>query len=219
MRLCLSSFSAPDLHQHVQVICDALKAGQTLSIDPVTLLPTAQNAHESLRLLPTPMCLIGGGGHCGVALAELLVRLGFPVAVIDERDEVFGCALSADLEINVFNDWASALALVKNYQAHGTAAMAVLLSRSYSHDLTALQAIAQSEIAFSLIGMMGSARRIRLVRQELVSYPAALLAVLKAPIGLQIGAETPSEIAVSIAAELLSLRSALAVSSLLSKPN
>ena len=86
--------------------------------------------------------------------------------------------------------------------------MAVLLSRSYSHDLTALHAIAESAVEFSLIGMMGSARRIRVVRQQLGDYPAALLAALKAPIGLQIGAETPNEIAVSIAAELLSLRSA-----------
>ena len=88
--------------------------------------------------------------------------------------------------------------------------MAVLLSRSYSHDLTALHAIARSEVQFLLIGMMGSARRIRLVKQQLTEFPAALLAVLKALIGLSIGAETPSEIAVSIAAELLSVRAGLA---------
>jgi len=210
MRLCLSSFSAADLHQRARTISDALKAGQTQKIDPVTLLPTAQNTHDILRFKPAPMCLIGGGGHCGVALAELLVRLGFPVAVIDERDEVFGCTLSPELEISDYSDWMSALAEAKIYQSQGApAAMAVLLSRSYSHDLTALNAIALSEVEFSLIGMMGSARRIRVVRQQLADYPAALLAVLKAPIGLQIGAETPSEIAVSIAAALLSLRSAL----------
>ena len=207
MRLCLSRFSGAQLHQRAREIGDALKAGRAMQIDPITLLPTDQTAHESLSLLPAPMCLIGGGGHCGVALAELLVRLGFPVAVIDERDEVFGCALSPELEISAYSDWASAAREAKTYQDYGApAAIAVLLSRSYSHDLTALQAIAQSEVEFSLIGMMGSARRIRLVRQQLGEFPAALLTVLKAPIGLQIGAETPSEIAVSIAAELLSLR-------------
>jgi len=215
MRLHLSSFSGAQLQQRARAIGDALKAGQAVRIDPVTLLPTAQNTHDILRFKPAPMCLIGGGGHCGVALAELLVRLGFPVAVIDERDEVFGCTLSPDLEISTYSDWASAGRAAKSYQSHGApAAMAVLLSRSYSHDLTALNAIAQSDVEFSLIGMMGSARRIRLVKQQLGDFPAALLAVLKAPIGLPIGAETPSEIAVSIAAELLSLRSALGASCL-----
>jgi xanthine dehydrogenase accessory factor len=212
MRLCLSTFTAPDLSQRAQAINDTLKAGKIAISDPVTLLPANHNTHETLRFLPAPICLIGGGGHCGVALAELLVRLGFPVAVIDERDEVFGCVLAPELEITEFSDWAGALASLKIYQAHGApAATAVLLSRSYRHDLTALHAIAQSEVEFSLIGMMGSARRIRVVKQQLGQFPAALIAVLRAPIGLNIGAETPSEIAVSIAAELLSLRSALAV--------
>ena len=208
MRLCLSTFTAADLQLRAHAICDALTAGQAATIDAATLLPANHSAQESLRLLPAPMCLIGGGGHCGVALAELLVRLGFPVAVIDERDEVFGCALAAECHIEEFSDWASALAAAKLYQTHGAPhAMAILLSRSYSHDLTALDAIAQSDVEFSLLGMMGSARRIRVVKQQLVEFPAALFAVLKAPIGLSIGAQTPSEIAVSIAAELLSVRS------------
>ena len=208
MRLCLSTFSAADLHQRAHAISAALAAGQAANIDPATLLPADQNTLDPLCFLPTPMCLIGGGGHCGVALAELLVRLGFPVAVIDERDEVFGCALNPELEITAFSDWARALAAARLYQAQGAPnAMAVLLSRSYSHDLTALQAIAHSAVEFSLIGMMGSTRRIRLVKQQLTEFPSALLAVLKAPIGLSIGAETPGEIAVSIAAELLSVRS------------
>ena len=209
MRLCLSTFCKADLHQRAQAINESLKAGKVTTIDVVTLLPADQSTSECLCLVPAPMCLIGGGGHCGVALAELLVRLGFPVAVIDERDEVFGCTLSPEFEISTSSDWTSALKAAKDHQQHGAPrAMAVLLSRSYSHDLTALHAIAQSEVEFSLIGMMGSARRIRLVKQQLTEFPAALLAVLKAPIGLSIGAETPSEIAVSIAAELLSVRSA-----------
>ena len=218
MRLCLSSFNGADLHHRAQAISADLKIGRTAIINATTLLPDAPSARESLCFSPAPMCLIGGGGHCGVALAELLVRLGFPVAVIDERDEVFGCTLSTDLEIIAYSDWASAGREAKTYQSNGApAAMAILLSRSYSHDLTALNAIAQSEVEFSLIGMMGSTRRIRLVRQQLGEFPAALLAVLKAPIGLPIGAETPSEIAVSIAAELLSLRRTLGASKLISK--
>ena len=208
MRLCLSTFTAADLQRCAHAICKALKAGQAATIDVATLRPADHNTRETLRLLPAPMCLIGGGGHCGVALAELLVHLGFPVAVIDERDEVFGCALAAESQIEEFSDWASALAAAKIYQTCGAPrAIAVLLSRSYSHDLTALRAIAQSDVEFSLLGMMGSARRIRVVKQQLTAFPAALLAVLKAPIGLSIGAQTPSEIAVSIAAELLSVRS------------
>ncbi len=211
MRLYLSTFTAAFLQPRAQAIRDALKAGNALNIDTVTLLPINHSRDDTLRFVPAPLCLIGGGGHCGVALAELLVRLGFPVAVIDERDEVFGCSVASDLEVSTFNDWTSALLAAKTYQAQGAPrAIAVLLSRSYSHDLIALRAIALSAVKFSLIGMMGSARRIRVVMQQLGEFPDTLLAVLKAPIGLNIGAETPNEIAVSIAAELLSVRSVLA---------
>ncbi len=210
MHLLLALFSPAELANRAHAIAKALRAGCAQSLCARTLFVAEPNAIEAVLLQPMPMCLIGGGGHCGVALAELLVRLGFQVAVIDARAAVFGCPQAPEVGASKFDDWTTALQAAQNYQAQGAPrAMVVLLSRSFDHDLAALRSMAESRTEFALIGMMGSARRIRFVREALSNaLPEAFVNQLKAPIGIDIGAQTPNEIAVSIAAELLSMRAA-----------
>ena len=83
---------------------------------------------------------------------------------------------------------------------------AVLLNRDYAADIAALAVIAPAAPVFA--GMMGSRRRVAQVRAALPQLEAAL-ATLASPVGLEIGAESPEEIAVSILAQLIAARAAL----------
>ena len=79
----------------------------------------------------------------------------------------------------------------------------VLATRGHQHDLLCLRILAGASPAY--IGMLGSRRRVTALLQQLVEegVPKAWLARLHAPIGLDLGAETPAEIALSVAAEIL----------------
>jgi xanthine dehydrogenase accessory factor len=82
----------------------------------------------------------------------------------------------------------------------------VLLSRGFSRDKAILSQLIQKD--FKYIGMIGSQRKIRTMEEELEKQgvPREALAKLQTPIGLDIGAETPEEIAISIAAEIIAAK-------------
>jgi xanthine dehydrogenase accessory factor len=200
MRIALRCPDLAWLQAHCDEVIAALAAGEDVYLTPDTFATglkactEAQSDHIVLRARPP--CLIGGGGHCGAALASVLTQVGFPVSLVDERGQIIGCSTAP--EIVRFAHWQPALANMA-----GKTPIAVLLSRNYQQDLLALDAIAAAGVAFSYIGMMGSARRIRLVLAERPALDPSVSSVLRAPVGLPIGAETPMEIAISIAAELI----------------
>jgi len=173
---------------------------------PVPAATLGFNVKNAPPLQPPPALVIAGGGHCGLALAELAITLGYLVLIHDDRAETLnlprGCAFSSS--------WQGVLALLQGHRKPSV----VLLTRSDALDVEALQFLqawgaSQSECAgepwtraFSYLGMMGSQRRIRAVQTQL----AFSLAGVHAPVGLPIDAQTPAEIAVSIAAALIASR-------------
>jgi xanthine dehydrogenase accessory factor len=204
MQLVLASASAAHLQTQIALLQAALRAGRTVDFDVARLTLSTEANASILRLQPHPLCVIGGGGHCGMALAEMLTQLGFPVLLVEDRNTVFGCDFAGLNAVQHCMHWQEAITQCASHQSAGAQqSMVILLSRSYQQDRTALSALAQSNVAFALIGMMGSTRRIRLVSESLPDMPSALKQVLRAPIGLTIGAETPQEIALSIAAEVV----------------
>jgi xanthine dehydrogenase accessory factor len=213
MTVALVSGQAKALRLRAKQITAALRFGLRQHLDVgrlPALRPATSRSKDLVVLYPMPMVLIGGGGHCGQALATTLLTLGFQVAIVDERESFFGGAKQIGVE--TFADWPQALKRLGHYHAPGAApGLLVLLSRSYAHDLAALNAVAARAIsapsaAPQFIGMMGSARRIRVVLAALDADAAAHVApLLHAPVGLAIGAQTPGEIAISIAAQLISL--------------
>jgi xanthine dehydrogenase accessory factor len=204
MQLVLASASSAHLPTQIMPLLAALRAGRSVDFDVTRLALATTESASTLRLQPHPLCVIGGAGHCGMALAELLTQLGFPVLLVEDRSAVFGCDFAGLSAVQHCAHWQDAIAHCARYQNNGAPpSMVVLLSRSYAQDRIALGALAQSQIPFARIGMMGSARRIRLVSESLPDLPSALRQVLHAPVGLAIGAETPHEIAVSIAAEIV----------------
>jgi xanthine dehydrogenase accessory factor len=156
------------------------------------------------RIEPDPRLVIVGGGHCGLALYELARPLEYDLAVYDPRPEYansarFPGALALSGEPAVL-----ATALDTPRPPH-----VVLLTRDFPSDVAALAVIARAPRRPEYLGMMGSARRIHAVRQALPEL-ADELSGLVAPVGLEIGAETPHEIAISVLAQLVQVRRGMA---------
>ena len=156
----------------------------------VTMLIEPQTMREGVVLV--------GGGHCAQAIARLAHECGWHVTLLDDRAELLTDA-AASLKISdhspaefiAAHDWQPDEALV-------------LVSRNYEIDCEALHAALQQP-GIAYLGMIGSARKVRRVFDELRTrgISEAALAKVHAPIGLDIGADSPAEIAVAVLAEVM----------------
>lgn len=156
------------------------------------------------HLQPPPTLLIVGAGHVGIQLAKVAHLIGFQIAVQDDRADWANSAHYPQASHILATPVEEAIATL----AHHQALYAALVTRGYTYDLAALKALLQRDLPCSYIGMIGSEKRVRQVYQalEAADIPAAKLAQIYGPIGLDIGALTPEEIAVSIGAELILVR-------------
>ena len=146
--------------------------------------------------------LVVGGGHVGKALAELGAMCGFLVTVVDDRPEYANAERFPAAERVLCGRFDEVLA---DYPADENT-YAVCVTRGHRHDEISLRAVVGKPAAY--IGMIGSKRRVGAVLQHLVETgvdPQAAARV-HTPIGLDIGAETPEEIAVAIMAEIIQVR-------------
>jgi xanthine dehydrogenase accessory factor len=151
---------------------------------------------------PRPVLLVLGGGHIGAALARFAPGLGFETTVCDDRPSFaapdrFPSGVRA--ACSYFVPFIDAFAI-------GPSTYVVIATRGHRHDLECWRALARRGAAY--IGMVGSRGRIAGLRRELEGegLDPEFLAGIKAPIGLDIGASGPIEIALSIAAELVACR-------------
>jgi len=151
-------------------------------------------------LMPLPTLLIVGAGHVAVPLAAMAVMIGFRVTVVDDRAEFATRERFPQANAVIAHSLTLALTCALNSQ------YIALVTRGIQHDLEALRFLLKTPAKY--IGMIGSRKRVHLVRQQLQQegYSPEVLASLYAPIGLDIGALTPEEIAVSICAELIKVR-------------
>jgi xanthine dehydrogenase accessory factor len=154
-------------------------------------------------ILPDPRLLIVGGGHIGQALSRQACLLGFETTVVDDRPEFTDPALYPAGVATRTGD------IAREVGAFPIAAdtFVAIVTRGHRHDAEALAACVRSPAAY--IGMIGSRRKVALLREELIRSGRATeedLDRVRAPIGLDIGAVTVPEIAVSIAGQLVSVR-------------
>jgi xanthine dehydrogenase accessory factor len=154
-------------------------------------------------VLPQARLLIAGGGHVGQALAAQASLVGFEVIVVEDR-QAFADASRYPSEVTArFGEFADALA---EFPIDRDTYVAIV-GRGHPVDMKALVACSDSPAAY--IGMMGSRRKVSLVRKELIDTGRATaeqFARIYAPIGLDIGAETVPEVAASIVAQLVAVR-------------
>ncbi|MBW2058011.1 MAG: XdhC family protein [Deltaproteobacteria bacterium] len=168
---------------------------------------TVQRAGGEVRLLLEPVVsdttlFIFGGGHISTCLAPLAKNVGFKVVVIDDRPDFANPDRFPQADrvlVDGFEGLLEKLEIDEN-------SYLVLVTRGHLHDRVVLEQALRTDARY--IGMIGSRRKIRMVYERVVKdgiSPESLERV-HAPIGLDIGAETPEEIAVSILAELIQVR-------------
>lgn len=154
-------------------------------------------------------CLhIFGGGHCGLALARLAMDCGWHVTLVDDRPDLLQEGAAHALHVGPAAGYVASRTWRKNDAA-------VLVARNFHLDRDALAALLAHPGA-GYLGMMGSKKKVRAVFDELEAQGATpeALATVHAPVGLDIQADSPMEIAVSILAEIMAVMRQRAGSSL-----
>lgn len=151
---------------------------------------------------PKPTLLIIGCGHVGRAVADLASWLGFRVVANDDRAELATPALMPGAAVVVAGPATDALAVA----ALDHRSAVVMVTRNVAVDLVVLPEVLSSSAGY--VGLMGSRRRWQVTAEQLsaAGVSASDLTRVQTPIGLEIGAETPEEIAVSIMASVVAAR-------------
>lgn len=149
-----------------------------------------------------PSLVVCGGGHISKALYTLATFLGFRFFVIDDRPEFANKERFPNAEQTVVARYDEGL---KHVPVTPNTAI-VVATRGHRWDDMALEAAARSPAGY--VGLVGSRRKTILIYEELLrkGIPEERLRDIRAPVGLDIGARTPEEIALSIMAEVLMLR-------------
>jgi len=151
---------------------------------------------------PHPAVLIVGAGHVGRSIAVLSSFLGFRTVVLDDRAEFAHAERLPQADEIIVGD------IVKELAGFDISPQTyvVIVTRGHEHDRDALRQVLSSPAAY--VGMIGSRRKVKMVFDELQKDGIAeeTLAAVHAPIGLDIHAETPEEIALSIMAEIVMVR-------------
>ncbi len=153
-------------------------------------------------VVPRQTLVVVGAGHVAVPIAEVGRLLDFEVVVIDDRPSFANPERFPHADRIIVDDFTSALDQIEITPS----TYVVLVTRAHSFDVHALRKIVSKPAGY--IGMIGSRRRVyavfKLLRDE--GVPLEDLMRVHAPIGLDIKTETPGEIAVSVGAELLTVR-------------
>jgi len=154
-------------------------------------------------VIPKPLLLIIGGGHIGQALAKHAALGGFDIAVIEDRQEYAQAELFGEGALIYCGDICREISKFSVKED----TYIVIVTRSHRHDAEALERCIGRGAAY--VGMIGSKRKVALIRNNFIENGICTEAEFDevfAPIGLDIGAETVEEIAVSILGEMISVR-------------
>ncbi len=146
---------------------------------------------------------IVGGGHCSLALSEVMARLDFRVHIFDDRPEL------NTLDKNQFAD---AITIIDDYTQiaehlpPGNNVYVVVMTLGFVSDEIVIRSLVDRDLKY--FGVLGSRAKMKTLMKELRNegFDAEKLARIRTPIGLPINSRTPEEIAVSIAAEIIAVK-------------
>lgn len=151
---------------------------------------------------PKPRLVILGGGHIAKPLAEFGHKVGFSVVVVDDRPSFANPNRFPEASEVICEDFEKVFDLLNLRESD----FVVIVTRGHRHDGVCLRNALKYNSSY--IGMIGSKRRVKTMMDELVSegYCKEKLNNVNSPIGLDIGAVTPEEIAISIISQVISFR-------------
>jgi xanthine dehydrogenase accessory factor len=152
-------------------------------------------------ILPQPRLFIFGAGHISTAVAKVASLAGFWIGIVDDR-ETFANLERFPMAGEIHTSFEDAFAKIRP----NASSYLVIVTRGHKDDMRVLEWAVQTSARY--IGMIGSRRKVISVYKALEKsgIPAEKLESVFAPVGLEIGALTPEEIAVSITAELIAVR-------------
>ena len=197
----------------IQEALDLLRNGSSSSLRTFPFRPEGPDSFGSVCggeavvftevIGQAPRLLIVGAGHCGLALARAASTLDFQITVVDDRRDYCDPSRFADARVDQVLYAGDQFA---DLPATRESDYVVLVSRSHQTDTAALRHLVERPLRY--LGMIGSKRRVETVFQDLRDAGVANSALerVHAPIGIELGAETPAEIAVSILAEIVRVR-------------
>jgi xanthine dehydrogenase accessory factor len=140
-----------------------------------------------------PTLVVAGGGHVSKALSNIATTLGFRIFIIDDREEFSNPDRFPEAEQTVVSDF-------------GTNSFVVIATRGHRYDASATAAAMRTPASY--VGLLGSKRKTILIYEELFAQGFTMEEVqsVRSPIGLNISARTPEEIALSIMSEIVGFR-------------
>jgi len=146
-----------------------------------------------------------GGGHCALALSEMMSKMDFNVSLFDDRPQ---------LNTIEKNEYADEIRVIGGYGEIGEhidsdpRGYAVVMTLGYKTDATVIRRLISKD--FKYLGVLGSKAKMATLFRELIDegYSKERLDLIRTPIGLPINSHSPEEIAVSIAAEIISIKNA-----------
>ena len=155
------------------------------------------------KLGPKNKLYIIGGGHCALALSELMSRLDFSISILDDRPE---------LNTIDKNRFADEIAIIDSYEnigeliPNGSDNYVVVMTLGYKSDEVVIRSLFAKDLKY--FGVLGSKAKMKILLAALAKegFSNERLARIRTPIGLPINSRTPEEIAVSIAAEIISVK-------------
>jgi xanthine dehydrogenase accessory factor len=157
------------------------------------------------RIESEPRIVICGAGHVGAALAQLASFIGYSATLIDDRAEFVTRERVPDERISLLatTSWSNA---VREAIGNGRGVSVAVVTRGHNEDEECMRAIISTNANY--IGLIGSKRRTNIVLERLRQKGASEehLRRVHAPIGLDIGAITPEEVALAILAEIVATR-------------
>jgi len=188
---------------------DAAAAREAAALLPggtsgVRMIESAQVRHRLYfeRHAPPPTLIVFGATHVAMPLVSLARVLGFRTVVVDGRDQFATrerFPLADEILVGMPSELAERMPL-------GRESVVVLLSHDYKYDLPVLRAVLSSEAAY--VGVLGSRRRGRALLDFLAGegVPPEQLARVRIPVGLDLGGNSPEEIALSVLAEAVAVQ-------------
>lgn len=156
-------------------------------------------------VMPRKKLIIAGAGHIGRALTHLASRLDFEITIVDDRAEFANCMNIPEADRIIVGDIGKTLSeLPKDRNT-----FIVIVTRGHKDDASALIPCIGANVAYT--GMIGSRSKVMAIHNEFINKGLATDSQwekIHAPVGLDVGSVTVEEIAVSIAAQLVQVRSA-----------